>query len=169
MSLMRLFNEPAGTEYLTGLGLDEEFVAGLPRLGISGIANLVGAVRFARYYELGPGDIVVTVLTDSMDMYASRLRELEEESGPLDATGAAVAHERYLLGPGGDQVAELTHEARRRIHNLKYFTWVEQQEKDVAELERQWDDPGYWEAVQGMAPEIDRLIGEFNERTGLQP
>jgi len=167
MSLMRLFNEPAGAEYLAGIGLDEGLVADLPLLGISGIANLVGSARFARYYGLGSSDVVITVLTDSMEMYASRVAELRGERGEFTATDAAVAHERYLLGSGSDRLLELGHDERLRIHNLKYYTWIEQQAKDVAELNRQWHDAGYWTSVQSLVPDIDRLIEEFNAATGL--
>jgi cysteine synthase len=167
MSVARLFNEPAGAEYLRAVGVPDSLAADLPLLGISGIANLIGSARLARHYGLGSHDVIVTVLTDSMEMYDSRLAELRAERGRFTATDAAVAHERYLVGAGHDRLLELGHDERRRIHNLKYFTWVEQQGKDVAELDRQWDDPSYWSAVQGLVPEIDRLIEEFNAATGL--
>ncbi len=167
MALLRLFNEPAGAEHLESVGVDAGIVEALPLLGISSIANLISSVKLARYFELGPGDVVVTVLTDSAEMYKSRIAELNDEEGELSAVGAAVAHERWLLGAVTDNMAELGHYDRKRIHNLKYFTWVEQQAKDVAELEAQWNDPGYWEAVQGLVPRIDELIGEFNDAVGL--
>jgi len=63
---------------------------------------------------------------------------------------------------------ELTHHDRRQIHNLKYFTWVEQQGKDLAELNAQWHDyPDYWEGIQAQAAKIDRLIEAFNEETSV--
>jgi hypothetical protein len=67
-----------------------------------------------------------------------------------------------------DSMMELTHNDRKRIHNLKYFTWVEQQMFDPHELDRQWYDyDSYWGAIQGMTPKIDELITQFNEKTGL--
>ncbi|OQY31862.1 MAG: pyridoxal-5-phosphate-dependent protein subunit beta [Anaerolineaceae bacterium 4572_5.2] len=75
MSLIRLFNEPAGKAYLLDQGVPEALVSNLDLLGISGVANLVSAIKFARYYELGENDVVLTILTDSMEMYDSRLRE----------------------------------------------------------------------------------------------
>ena len=56
---------------------------------------------------------------------------------------------------------ELSYWDRKRIHNLKYYTWVEQQGKTSAELDAQWA-PGLVEAIQGQVPAIDRLIEEFN-------
>ncbi len=166
MTLLRLFNEEAGREYLVRYGVGEGLVADLPLLGISSISNLVSAVKFARWYELGPKDVVVTILTDSMDLYDSRVAELREQHGPLDTTGAAIAHHRWLLGATTDHMAELGYWERKRLHNLKYFTWVEQQGRTVEELNALWD-PAYWEAIQAQVPAIDRLIDEFNAAVGL--
>ena len=80
----------------------------------------------------------------------------------VTATDAAVAHNRWLLGESTANVEELGHWDRRRIHNLKYFTWVEQQGREVSELDRQWHDPSYWAEIQGMTGPIDRLIEGFN-------
>ncbi|MCD6345631.1 MAG: pyridoxal-5-phosphate-dependent protein subunit beta, partial [Anaerolineae bacterium] len=62
---------------------------------------------------------------------------------------------------------ELTYPERRRVHNLKYYTWVEQQGKTYEEILAQWYDKDYWPNMQQQLPEIDNLIKEFNERTGL--
>jgi len=166
MTLLRLFNEVAGRDYLVGAGVPESLVSDLPLLGISSISNLVSAVKFARWYELGPRDVVVTILTDSMELYDSRVAELREAQGLLDATGGAVAHHRWLLGASTDHMVELGYWERKRLHNLKYFTWVEQQGKTSEELNALWD-PAYWEAVQAQVPEIDRLIEEFNAAVGV--
>jgi len=166
VSLIRLFNEPAGVEYLTSLGVPDGTIARLPELGISSVANLVAAIKFAKWYGLGPDDVVVTVATDSIEMYRSRLAELDAERGPLTATDAAVAYERHLIGADTDWMEELDERSRRRIHNLKYFTWVEQQGKDATELDAQWEDPDYWTGIQQMAEPIDELIEEFNRRVG---
>jgi hypothetical protein len=166
MALMRLFNEPAGADYLASQGVPGELLEHLPELGISGIGNLLGAIKMAKYYELGSRDVVMTVLTDSMEMYTSRLDEARESEGDFTETDAAVAWHRHLLGQSIDYVAELGYWDRKRVHNLKYFTWVEQQGRDSAELVAQWS-PEYWEAIQSLPPRIDELIEAFNERTGL--
>jgi cysteine synthase len=167
MAILRLFNEPAGQEYLVSQGIPADFVEQLPLLGISGIANMLSAVKFAKYYELGGNDVVLTVATDSMEMYNSRVLELREEQGEFTQVDAAVAHQRYLLGTTIDYVEELGYYDRKRIHNLKYYTWVEQQGKTYEEIQAQWYDDDYWTSIQGMAGEIDALIEKFNERTGL--
>lgn len=167
MSLIRLFNEPAGQEYLAGIGVEEQVIARLPELGISSVANLLSAIKTARWFELGPRDVVLTMATDSMEMYQSRLREMTEAEGPFTASDAAVSYARHLLGTSTADFLELDHWGRKRIHNLKYFTWVEGQGKDVAELDRQWADPEYWTSIQAMVGPIDDLITSFNEAVGL--
>ena len=162
MALLRLFNEPAGHRELARRGVDEATIGRLGELGISGIANLVAAVKVARWFELGAHDVLLTVATDAVSMYRSRLAELADAHGPFGAVDAAVAHERYLLGAGIDHVAELDHWERRRIHDLKYFTWVEQRGRQVEELDAQWYDPAYWTRVQALVGPIDDLITRFN-------
>ncbi len=167
MALIRLFNEPAGSEYLVQQGVPTELVCQLPLLGISGIANVLSAIKFAKYYELTEHDVVATLSTDSMDLYRSRLRELEEAEGPFGPTEAAVAHHRYLLGERADNLLELSYQDRKRIHNLKYYTWVEQQGRTYEEIQAQWYDDDYWTSIPAQVDEIDRLIEAFNARVGL--
>lgn len=164
VNLARLFNEPAGRAYLVKMGAPEEIVSQLDLLGFSGISNLLGAIKFAKYYELGEHDLVLTILTDSMELYQSRLAEMRAEMGEYDEKQAAADYARWLLGQSTDHLLELRYTDRRRIHNLKYFTWVEQQGKTAAELQAQWYDPNYWTDVQKQVEEIDALIEEFNAR-----
>lgn len=167
ISLVRLFNEPAGRAYLVRKGVPEDLVSRLDLLGISGIANLLASIKFAKWYELGENDVVLTVLTDSMELYGSRLEELRQERGEYTELDAAADYHRYLLGCTTDHMAELGYWERRRIHNLKYFTWVEQQGKTAEELQAQWYDREYWTRIQKQVAEIDALIEEFNARVGL--
>jgi hypothetical protein len=167
VSLARLFNEPAGRAYLAKKGVPEEIVSCLDLLGFSGISNTISAIKFAKYFELGENDIVLTVLTDSMELYGSRLKEMRQESGDYSETDAAAHYAQYLQGLSVDYLAELSYADRRRVHNLKYFTWVEQQGKTYDEIQAQWYDPTYWTEIQGQVHEIDGLIEEFNQRVGL--
>ena len=164
VSLARLFNEPAGRAYLVKQGVPEELVAQLDLLGFSGIANMLMAIKFAKYYELGEHDVVLTVLTDSMELYQSRLREMHEAHGEYTEQDAAVDYAHYLQGADLGNLLELRYTDRRRVHNLKYFTWVEQQGKNSDELRAQWYDKAYWKRIQELVPQIDELIKAFNER-----
>ncbi len=167
MSIARLFNTLAGRAYLREQGVPETLVGQLDLLGISGIANMLSSIKFARWYELGENDIVLTVLTDSMELYGSRLRELHEEHGEYSEVDAAADYHRYLLGSSLEYVEELGYWDQRRIHNLKYYTWVEQQGKTYEEIQAQWYQPDYWSGVHQQVDEIDALIDQFNEMTGL--
>ena len=77
-----------------------------------------------------------------------------------------VDFERFLLGATTDHLQELRYVDRKRIHNLKYYTWVEQQGKTYEEIQAQWYDEDYWTSIQAMADPIDELIVAFNERVG---
>jgi len=167
MSIVRLFNEPAGRAYLIQQGVPEALIGQLDLLGISSVANVLSAIKFAKWYELGEQDIVLTVFTDSMELYQSRLQELYEEHGEYTDLDAAADYHRYLLGCTVDYVEELGYWDQKRIHNLKYFTWVEQQGKTYEEIQAQWYDPDYWSDIHGQIDEFDALIEQFNEMTGL--
>jgi len=167
VNLARLFNEQAGQAYLISQGVPEQVVRRLDLLGFSGISNVLSAIKFAKYYELSEHDIVVTILTDSMDLYRSRLEEMHAESGEYSQQDAAAHFARYLLGESTDNMLELRYTDRRRVHNLKYFTWVEQQGRTYEEIMNQWRQPDYWTGVQGQVDEIDALIDEFNALVGL--
>ncbi len=155
MSLLRLFNEGEGRRCLAARGVPAGTIDKLPLLGISGIGNLLAAIKLARYYEMSEHDAVFTVLTDSMDLYGSRLAEL-----------AASAWAGPLAGQRADNVLELTYPERKRVHNLKYYTWIEQQGKPVEELNAQWQDDSWWKGIREQAPAIDALIDEFNRDVG---
>ena len=168
MQLFRLFNSPTAQDYLQKQGVAANSLEALPLLGISGIGNLLSAIKFAKYYELTGRDVVMTVGTDSSDLYRTRLAEMEAAQGPYTELDAARDFHRHLMGQATDNLQELTHSDKRRIHNLKYFTWIEQQGKDLAELDAQWYDyPDYWERIHGQVPAIDALIEQFNTATGL--
>ncbi len=169
MALLRLFNEVAGRAFLLKEGVPGDVVERLDLLGISGVANLLSAIKFAKFYGLGSEDVVLTVLTDSMELYQTRLAELRASQGAYTERDAAVDFERRLLGQGIDHVLELDTHERKRIHNLKYFTWVEQMGHSADELNAQWNDfPGYWSRIHDMVGEIDAEIVAFNDEVGLR-
>lgn len=165
--LSRLFNEVAGRKHLVSMGVPEGLVSQLDLFGFSSISNLLSAIKAAKYYELDENDIVFTVLTDSMELYQSRLREMHAEHGRYNEKEAAVDYAHYLIGQSTDHLLELRYEDRRRIHNLKYFTWVEQQGKTYEEILKMWHDRDYFKGIQEQVDEIDELIIAFNKDVGL--
>ena len=167
VNLARLFNEPAGRFYLAKMGVPETVVSNLDLFGFSGISNMLSAIKMAKYYELNEHDIVLTILTDSMELYGSRLQEMRIELGDYTEVNAAADFARYLLGESTDNMLELSYIDQKRVHNLKYFTWVEQQGKTYGEIQSQWYEQDYWTNVQKQVPEIDALIEEFNAEAGV--
>jgi cysteine synthase len=169
INLIRLFNEPAGREYLTkDIGVSGTLVNQLDLLGISSVANMLMAIKYAKFYELTNRDVVLTVFTDSIDMYQSRLKEAHAEHGKYTRDDAIRDYHRHLMAQKTDAMIEMGHYERKRVHHLKYYTWIEQQMFDLDELNAQWFDyPDYWERVQQATPKIDELIVDFNEKVGL--
>lgn len=167
MNLIRLFNEPNGKKHLLSQGVPESLINKLDIHGISSVSNLASAIKFAKYYELDEHDVVMTISTDSMELYASRLEELSEEYSEFTEKDATSVYARHLMGLNIDNMEELTYYGRKRIHNLKYYTWVEQQGKTFEEIQQQWYGDDYWEDIPKCLDPIDALIDEFNGKTGL--
>lgn len=165
MSLLRLFNERDGQEFLSD-ELPPEFVEQLPNVGISGICNLVAAIKTAKYYDMTSRDVIFLCLTDSSGLYSSRLEELRSERGGYSAEQASNDRARYLKGITLDYLRELTYQDRKALHNFKYFTWVEQQGRTADELRGLWS-PDFWDNTFAQVAEWDRQIEAFNMRTGV--
>jgi hypothetical protein len=122
----------------------------------------------AKYYEFTANDVVGTVLTDSAVMYGSRIAELNDQHGAYSVKEAELDHNIHMLGLKTDNLLELTYAERKRVHNLKYYTWVEQQGKTSEELNALWyDTEGTWDAVHAQAKDLDELINAFNEESGV--
>ncbi len=164
MRVLRLLNEEEGKRYLESLGVRRSQVDKLGLLGISGIANTIAAIKTALYFDLGKNDVVFTIFTDSTELYQSRLQELRKERGKYSAIEAAKDFAGPLAHQRTDFYKELTYDERKAIHNLKYYTWVEQQGKTAGELNAQWD-PEYWRGLfEDEVGYFDELITEFNSQ-----
>ncbi len=163
MDLLRLFNEDVGQKALAEMGIDQELINQLPLLGISSICNLVSSIQTAKYYDMDGRDIIFLPLTDSAEMYTSRLGELTEQQGAYDRDQAMRDHARWLQGNTPDYLRELNYHDRKALHNFKYFTWVEQQGRSVEELRQLWDRD-FWTETFNVTDHWDKRINEFNER-----
>jgi len=132
------------------------------------VGNLLGAIKFAKYYELTDRDVVLTTFTDSMELYQTRLQEEEEKHGRYSELQAAIDYHRSLMAVATDTMAELSYRDQQRVHNLKYYTWIEQMGKSAEELDAQWYDwPKYWDDIHNQVKQIDELIEAFNDEVGL--
>jgi cysteine synthase len=164
-----LFGTDTGRAYLARRRhVPEATLAGLPSLGLSSICNVLGAIKTARYYALGPEDVVVTVATDGAGMYSSERELALARYFPdgFDEVRAAEVFGEHLLGATTDNLLELTRAERERIFNLGYFTWVEQQGVTLEEFEAR-RNPSFWSGIHGLVHDWDALVDDFNARTGV--
>ncbi len=136
--------------------------------GFSSIANILSAIKIARYHGYGAGDVIVTVATDGMELYRSEIPKILERDhgGTFDTAAAAATHARYLAGADTEHVLELGEVGRRRIFNLGYYTWVEQQGMSMEAFEARRDQ-SWWDGLRPYTARWDEMITEFNERTGV--
>lgn len=167
MRILRVFNEAKGKAHLLSKKIDETIVENLPVLGISSIANILSAIKTAKHYEMTSDDLIFTLATDAAEMYESRLLELREERGAYNEMQAAIDFESCLSGAATDHLKELTYLDRKAIHNLKYYTWVEQQEKDLEDLNALWYDRKLWPKLFNQPKKWDEMIEEFNQMSGV--
>ena len=163
-ALNMVFNTVAGRSYLARYrSVGQQALADLDNLGLSSIANVLGAIKYAKYMGLGPDDIVLTVATDGAAMYRSELESTEASrfAGNFSEIEAAEAFGQHVLGAGIDHVSELTRFARERIFNLGYYTWVEQQGVRLEDFDRRREQ-GFWDGLMELVPVWDDMIGHMN-------
>ena len=163
MRLFRLFNENEGKSFLNSEIAEKDFVKQLELIGISGISNILSAIKTAKYFEMDENDVIFTIATDSAQMYLSRIKELEVEKGQYSVKQAALDFNNCLIGQKTDFFKELNYYDKKTIHNLKYFTWVEQQAKSIEDLNQLWYDKEIWNQLFNQIDKWDEMINEFNE------
>jgi cysteine synthase A len=164
-----LFNTDVGRTYLTERrGVDPTVVETLGSMGLSSICNVLASIKTAKYLDLGPDDVIVTVATDGAALYASERERaiVEDFGGSFDAVAAGETFGRHLLGTTTDHLLELRYEDRRRIFDLGYYTWVEQQGVSIEDFTAR-ADPAFWARMVEIVPVWDSMIEEFNARTGV--
>lgn len=165
-TLLLLFNTEPGKKYLIDRGFDPELVDNLQDLGFSSIANILAAAKIAKFHRLGPDDVIVTVATDGFEMYRTEVDKIERRDHPagFDDRAAAAAYARFLEGIDTDHTLELGEVGRRRVFNLGYFTWVEQQGVAFDDFEKRREQ-SFWTALHPFVEKWDGLISDFNART----
>ena len=167
--LLVLFNTEVGRNYLVERrGVDAALVKELANLGLSSLCNMLAAIKIAKYYDLGPDDVILTVATDGADMYGSEIvKAVKRDYGNrFDAVAAGETWGRALDGASTDHLLEMTQIDKKRVFNLGYFTWVEQQGvslEDFSARARQ----SFWDGLLDLVPAWDAMIGEFNARSGV--
>ncbi|MFH0799673.1 MAG: pyridoxal-phosphate dependent enzyme [Pseudomonadota bacterium] len=157
---MQLVHEDAGLKAVAKHGKDGAGLECMRDLfGISGICNILGAIKSAKHWNLGKDDIIFTIATDSTERYLSVLEAMNRDQGKMDAAEAERRLDSIFHRQGTDYIREGTQHARDCWANLKYYTWVEQQGKTAEELRAQRSSE-HWEAQQARVPHTDSMIRE---------
>ncbi|MGQ0604280.1 MAG: pyridoxal-5'-phosphate-dependent protein subunit beta, partial [Anaerolineales bacterium] len=156
---LQVLSDEAGQEVLTKrYGIPAETARQLGTLfGISGVCNVLGAIKTAKHYRFGKRDVIVTICTDAIDRYHSVMADMAHDYGAMDDARAAAYVEGIFHSAKTDWIKDGTPDMRRQWQNLKYYMWVEQQGKTVEELDAQ-RDPEWWIKHQQLIPEMDQRI-----------
>jgi len=163
MGLQLLTEEAGWKTMIDRYGVPEDSVRLMAEtFGISGVCNVLGAIKTAKWYGFGKNDVIVTILTDAIDRYHSVMAQMTATYGKMDAAEAKARLVSIFHGQKLDWILEGSRDARARWHNLKYYTWVEQQGKTVEELNAQ-RDPEFWLAEQARVAEIDTKLRGVRE------
>lgn len=163
-ALNLLFNTGVGRSFLSNRkGLGQDSISELADLGLSSIANILAAIKLAKYMNLGPDDAILTVATDGAEMYGTELEKATAHSfaGSFDELAAAETFGQYLAATTTDNMLELSQRDRERVFNLGYYTWVEQQGVSVEDFDRRRDQK-FWDGLMDIVPVWDRGIEQFN-------
>ena len=160
-----LFTSTAGRSYLRDRkGLGDDLLGALDHLGLSSVANVLAAIKLAKYLRLGSEDAILTVATDGAAMYGTEhgIAEQKYYHRRFDELAAAEAFGCFLLGAATDHLLELTLRDRDRIFNLGYYTWVEQQGVTLEAFQARRQQQ-FWDALIEKVPVWDGLIDAFND------
>jgi hypothetical protein len=119
--------------------------------GVSGVCNVLGAIRTARFLGLGPGDNVVTVATDGFDRYPSVLVDLAARTPPPGAETVGA------IFRGKSRVLDVRpREQKERLFGYKQQTW-----SGFGYSQRYLDSmrsQAFWDAEYGRIPAIDEAL-----------
>lgn len=140
------------------LGMGEGSLHSLRDLfGISGICNILGAIRMARYLGLGPDDNVVTIATDGFDRYPSVLENLAERIGPMSDELVDQSFEKIFRGGCTNEILDV----RPREQKARLFGYKEQVWKSFgyshAYLDRM-QSQSFWDDEFEKVEAIDRAL-----------
>jgi cysteine synthase len=159
-----LWNTDQGREYLSrSKGVDDATLDALGHFGFSSTCNLLAAIKTAKLLDLGADDAVITVATDGGAMYPSeRAKTIARRyRGEYSHTDAAEAFGQHLAHVSTEHMIDMTEADRRRVFNLDYFTWVEQQGTPF-ELFEQRRSQDFWRGLRRYVGVWDELIDDFN-------
>lgn len=147
-----------GTEALTGMGVDRAAAEGLKGIfGVSGICNILGAIKMAKFLDLGPDDNVVTISTDSFDRYSSILEDLEERTPKIDNGLLETWGQEVFRKIGTDGVCDFQgKEEKESLFKLKEKDWLPF--GYTVEFLNSMKDMSFWDEEYAKIPDYNQKI-----------
>jgi cysteine synthase len=147
-----------GMEALCGIGVPrddcERFIGAF---GMSGVGNVIAAIKTAKYLGLGKQDNVVTVATDSFDRYPSVMAELERRVGAIDGGTMGTWGESIFRGATTDEVLDVRPQTQKgRLYEQKREVWSRFGYSEA--YLRSMQSQEFWDKEYERIPEIDEAI-----------
>jgi cysteine synthase len=152
-----------GAEALAELGVPPEKTAALKGLfGVSGICNILGAIKMAHYLRLGPGDNVVTVATDGFDRYPSVLEDLERRCLEIETFVLKRWARDIFFNISEEHIYDFRDpEVKELLFRQKEKDWLPfGYTKDYLDSMR---NPEFWEEEYAKVKYYDQKIKELRE------
>jgi cysteine synthase len=125
--------------------------------GISGICNILGAIRFARLLHLGSNDNVVTIATDGFDRYPSVLSDLVRRQGPVtDAMLDGWFDQIFRVGNLTDILDVRPREQKQRLYSYKEAMWTKFGYSQV--YLKSMENQSFWDAEYAKIHKVDESL-----------
>jgi cysteine synthase len=159
---LKIFRD--GVDSLVKMGVDRNFALSLrDSFGPSGICNVLGAIKLAKFLRLGPGDNVVTVATDGFDRYNSVVEEMDNRYLEM----APVVLDRWaqdiFLGGSADHIFDFRKPSvKEQLFVQKENDWVKfGYSKQFLDTMRGQD---FWDAQYAKVREYNQKISTSRDR-----
>lgn len=147
-----------GKDILVNAGVDPEVAESYRDLfGVSGTANIIGAIKMAKYLRLGPNDNVVTIATDGFDRYYSVIDDLERRYLETKDFVLERWYRDIILRANEENIYDFrTPKAKERLYKQKENDWIKfGYTKEYLDSMR---DPAFWENEYKKIPEVNEKI-----------
>ncbi len=127
--------------------------------GVSGICNILGAIRMARFLGLGRGENVVTIATDGFDRYPSVLAALDDRRGPASDAQIGGEFDRIFRAGFEDEILDVRPaEQKQRLFGYKEEVWTRfHYSQDYL---RKMQSQSFWDAEYEKTAAVDSALAE---------
>jgi hypothetical protein len=150
-----------GPRVLIKAGVEPKLAESLRNLfGVSGVCNILGAIKMAKYLRLGPDDNVVTIATDGVDRYHSVLDDLSKRTLEIVDFVLERWYEDIFIEADKDHVYDFRKsEVKERLYKQKEKDWLPfGYSREYLDLMRSMD---FWEKEYMKYKEYDNKIARL--------